>query len=279
MNDKIDTLVLSGGGIKGIAYIGVFRKLREMDIKIKEICCVSVGSIMGLLYMLGYKNEELLEEIKTRNFDNLKDIKIGNFINRYGIDTGKNIVRWIEELLERKGYSKDVTFIDLYKILGVKYRVLATNLNKYESTIFDYMTTPVMKITRAIRMSISIPFVFTVQRYMGDIHIDGAIVNNYPIELYKDRLDSVLGMNVITMAEKRDGKGVNQLIEDISGYIYNVMTCFLIFKSKTLLEEYKKRTLSVCIEDIMSAMNFDIENDMKEKLVNCGYKCACEFFT
>lgn len=279
MNDKIDTLVLSGGGIKGIAYIGVFKKLREMDIKIKEICCVSVGAIMGLLYMLEYSDNELIEEIKTRNFDNLKDIKIGNFINRYGIDTGKNIVRWLEELLERKGYDKDVTFLDLYKKLSIKYRVLATNLNRYESTIFDYTTNPMMKITRAVRMSISIPFVFTVQRYMGDIHIDGAIVNNYPIELYKDRLDNVLGMNVITMAEKGNCKNVNQLIEDISGYIYNVMTCFLIFKSKTLLEEYKKRTLSVCIEDIMSAMNFDIDNEMKEKLVNCGYKSACEFFT
>ena len=50
---KIDTLVLSGGGVKGIAYVGVFKKLRELKVEIKEICSVSVGSMMGLLYVLG----------------------------------------------------------------------------------------------------------------------------------------------------------------------------------------------------------------------------------
>ena len=198
---KIDTLVLSGGGVKGIAYVGVFKKLRELKVEIKEICSVSVGSMMGLLYVLGYNYEELVSEIKMQNMDTLRDINIGNFLNKYGIDTGKNIIKWIEGLLEGKGYSKDITFIELYNNTRIKYRVLATNLNKYETVIFDYINCPNMKITRAIRMSIGIPFVFTVQKYNGDVLVDGAIVNNYPIDLYGDKLESVLGMNVVTSIE------------------------------------------------------------------------------
>jgi predicted acylesterase/phospholipase RssA len=183
---KVDKLVLSGGGVKGIAYIGVFRRLRELSIDIREICAVSVGSIMGLLYLLGYSDKELRDEIKGQDFDSLKDINIGNFLSRYGIDTGKNVVRWIGGLLEGKGYSRDTTFLGLYKRTGVKYRILVTNLNRYEQVIFDYMTSPDMKITRAIRMSISIPFVFTMQRYNVDIYVDGQLASSCVLKRFPD---------------------------------------------------------------------------------------------
>ena len=278
--EKIDTLVLSGGGVKGIAYVGVFKKLKELNINIKEICAVSVGAIMGLLYVLGYNYEELVSEIKMQNMDTLRDIKLSNFLSKYGIDSGKNIIKWIEYLLEGKGYSKDITFMELYNNTSIKYRVLATNLNKYETMIFDYINCPDMKITRAIRMSIGIPFVFTVQKYKGDVLVDGAVVNNYPIDLYKDRLESVLGMNVVTSVEKGNIGKINQVIGDISGYIFNVMNCFLVHRSKLLLSEYKMRTLSVTLGDkVISTMSFNITNEEKEVLIECGYKSACEFFT
>lgn len=276
---KIDTLVLSGGGVKGIAYVGVFKKLRELKVEIKEICSVSVGAMMGLLYVLGYNYEELVSEIKMQNMDTLRDINIGNFLNKYGIDTGKNIIKWIEGLLEGKGYSKDITFIELYNNTRIKYRVLATNLNKYETVIFDYINCPNMKITRAIRMSIGIPFVFTVQKYNGDVLVDGAIVNNYPIDLYGDKLESVLGMNVVTSIENGMKGKINQVIGDISGYIFNVMNCFLLHRSKLLLDEYKMRTLSVTIDKVISTMSFNITDEEKQMLLECGYKSACEFFT
>jgi predicted acylesterase/phospholipase RssA len=277
--DKIDTLVLSGGGVKGIAYVGVFKKLKEMGVNIKEVCTVSVGSIMGLLYVLGYEFDELVKEMKDRNMDNLRDINIGNFLNKYGIDSGKNIIKWIEDLIERKGYNKTITFMEMYKETGIKYRVLATNLNKYESVIFDYTSCPNMKVTRAIRMSIGIPFVFTVQKYKGDVYVDGAIVNNYPIDLYMNKLENVLGMNVVTSVERGDVGKINQVIGDISGYIFNVMNCFLIHRSKMLISEYKMRTLSVCLDRVISTMSFNIGDDDKDILIECGYKSACDFFT
>lgn len=278
--NKIDTLVLSGGGVKGIAYVGVFKKLKELGVNVKEICTVSVGSIMGLVYVLGYSYEELVSEIKMQNIDTLRDINIANFLSKYGIDSGKSIVKWIEGLLEGKGYSKDITFMELYSNTKIKYRVLATNLNKYETIIFDYTSCPNMKITRAIRMSIGIPFIFTIQKYRGDLHVDGAIVNNYPIELYGDKLENVLGMNVVTSVEKGDMGKINQVIGDISGYIFNVMNCFLVHRSKLLLEEFKQRTLSVTLGGkVVSTMSFNITNEEKEMLIECGYKSACDFFT
>lgn len=275
---KIDTLVLSGGGVKGIAYVGVFRRLRELDVKIREVCAVSVGSIMGLLYILGYDYEELVSEIRSQNFDSLKDINIGNFVSRYGIDSGRNVVRWVESLLVGKGYSGGITFLEMYKLTGVRYRVLVTNLNRYEQVIFDDINSPNMKVTRAIRMSISIPFIFTVQRYNGEIYVDGALVNNYPIDLYVNCLERVVGVVVETSVERGESGKIMQVIGDIGSYIYNVMNCFLIHKSKSIGVECRGRTLSVCLDRIVSTMSFDIGDDMKEILLECGYRSACDFF-
>src|ERR1700722_4982638 len=96
---EINILILSGGSSKGIAYIGVFKKLQELQelnklqiesnesdlipkINIKQITSVSAGSIFALVYTIGYTYKEMLEEVLTKNFDNLRNIKIMNFISK-----------------------------------------------------------------------------------------------------------------------------------------------------------------------------------------------------
>ena len=156
---KIDTLVCSGGGSKGIAYVGVIKYLDELKekrqneelkkdfdeskcvypkIDIRRITCVSVGCFMGLLYSLNYNYNELNTEIENVNFEMLSDIKIRNFLQKYGLESGKKIIGWLESLLIKKGYSVDITFSQLFKKTGVHLEILASNVNKYKLSIFDY---------------------------------------------------------------------------------------------------------------------------------------------
>ena len=98
---EINILLLSGAGSKCIAYIGVLKKLKELSdekkikLDIKEICSVSAGSIIGLLYILGYSIDELKDELLLKNLEQLKDIKYTNFFSYFGIDSFKNIISWI----------------------------------------------------------------------------------------------------------------------------------------------------------------------------------------
>ena len=99
MKKIINTLILSGGGVKGIAYIGALKYLDELktkedlkvDINIQEILGVSVGSIVGLLYILGYTYDELVDEIVSKNLSDLKQFRIKNFLQIYGFDYWKRI--------------------------------------------------------------------------------------------------------------------------------------------------------------------------------------------
>ena len=295
MKRKIDTLVFSGGGMKGIAYIGVFRCLENIknrfvncdtncndipEIDIKMVCGVSIGSLMSLLYIIGYSSEALQDIILNKDLCELKDISINNFVNKYGFDSGKNIINWLEYLLENKGYSKDITLKELYLKTGIHYKVCCTNLNKYKQEIYDYIRNPNLKITKVIRMSMSIPLIFSVKRCNKDIIVDGGMVNNYPINMFEDNLDKVLGIKFIQKGEFfKDG--LNFEINTIEEYVFHTFNCYMVQKerSTTLSYKYKEHTICLETEHITTAVNFDLTRENKLDLIELGYKSACNYFS
>jgi predicted acylesterase/phospholipase RssA len=272
----INTLLLSGGGIRGISYCGVLKRLIEfleneneneyMKIDIKTLCCVSVGCLFGLIYAIGYKYKEIEEDIINKNFKHLKDTRITNLLTKYGLDSGNNIMSWIETLMIKKGYYKNTTFREIYDRTGINLKVITTNLNRYTQMIFDNEQTPEYEVLEAIRMSISIPFIFTIKKYEDDIHVDGGLINNYPMYLFKDEIDNLLGIHLIS---KQRVKNKIQ-IKEIDKYIFNVLYCLLINRDTVSTDEN-----TVCIHtdlEISHSMNFDITTDDKMKLIQIGYE-------
>jgi NTE family protein len=300
MKKEINTLIFSGGGVKGIAYIGVLKYLDEIckkryiveqsdnfndeqceipKINIKTVCGVSIGSIIGLLYVLGYTFDDLIEELNELDLPQLKNFKIKNIFTEYGFDKGLKVSNWIESLILKKGYSKKITFKQLYNIKGINLQVLASNVNKYTYTIFDTINTPDLKIKDAIRMSISIPFLFTIKEYNNDIHVDGALINNYPIKLFKDNLDNVLGFKLMSNGEL-ESHNINVKIDCLEDYIYNIMKCFIVQKEKetTLSYIYKDHTICIEAEDVTHILNFELTLDEKDNLINIGYESTRKYF-
>jgi NTE family protein len=296
---KIDTLVCSGGGAKGIAYIGVIKYLDELKekrlneekkddfdentciypkIDIKRITCVSVGCFMGLLYTLNYNYTELKDEIDNVNLEMLSDIKIKNFLQKYGLESGKKIMSWLESFLIKKGYSKDITFSQLYKITGIHLEILASNINKYKMAIFDYKNTPYLKILHAIRMSISIPFLFSAEKYKGDIHVDGGLISNYPIHFFKDNLKTVLGCKLVSMKEMIDEHDVE--IESFSDYMSNVLQFFMLEKEKrsTRLDKYINHTIIIDAYKVTNLVNYNLSLEEKNLLIETGYNSTKLYF-
>lgn len=301
MKKTINRLILSGGGVKGIAYIGAFkyidelRKMRSLEensldfdehtctipkFDINEICCVSIGSIVSLLYILGYTYDEFFEEIIDKDLHSLKDFKIRNFINKYGLDSGKMITNWIETLMLKKGYSKDLTLKDIWTRFNINFRVVVSNLNKYKIEIFDYKTNPNLKVIKAIRMSISIPLIFSVERYQDTVYIDGGLINNYPIKIYNDdELDTLLGLKIVSRGEF-ESHDVSETIKTFDSYLFHLMSCFMVQKEKETTLSYKYREHTICIEAqaVTQAVNFSLTEDDRTSLIEIGYKAAKNFF-
>jgi predicted acylesterase/phospholipase RssA len=305
MKKDITTLVSAGGGIRCVTFIGVFRKIEELikeknsllekkqddshlpNININTVAGVSAGSMFGLMYILGYTSREMESEILHKKLEQLKDIRFVNFFNSYGIDSGNNIMTWIESLMIKKQYDKNITFEELYNKTKIDFQVFATNLNKYNFTKFNYVQTPQLKVTDAIRMSISIPFMFTITKYNletkkmgdGDTHVDGGLIDSYPIYLFKESLDTTLGLKLVSHGEMNDHI-VDVPITDVESYIYHVLACFMVQKDRkiTLNQDYKDHTIFIDTQGITQTVNFGLSSSEKTKLINLGYKASTEYF-
>ena len=306
MKKLIDTIVCCGGGIRCTSFIGVFKKLEEIiktravleeagedvsgvtQIDLKTFAGVSAGSIFGLMYLIGFTSLEMEDEIINKKLDQLKDIRFLNFASKYGIDSGNNIIKWIESLMIGRGFDKDVTFNDLYAKTKVDFQVFATNLNKYSYTKFNYTETPDLKLTDAIRMSISIPFMFTINKFnmdtkkagSGDTHVDGGLIDSYPIYLFRDRLETTLGLKLVSHGELKSHK-VNEKIDDLEGYIYHILACFMVQRDRkiTLNEEYVDHTIYIDTQGITQTVNFGLSVDEKKSLIRIGFEEANKYFS
>jgi NTE family protein len=297
MKKVINTLIISGGGSRGVAYIGLFKKFEEIVkqrnilteeekkttqlplIDIKTVCAVSVGTIFSLIYLLGFTYAEMKEEILLKDLSKLKDIRFTNFLTGYGLDSGNLIINWIESLMMKKNIDKDITLLDLNKLNNIDFQIMATNLNKYCFTKFNYINTPELKVTDAIRMSMGIPFIYTYKNYKEHIHLDGGLISNFPIYLFEDQLDTTLGFKLINNGELEEHV-VDYKIDDIENFIYHVLSCYIIQKEKrtTQAEQYKPHVIFIHTENITQTVNFSLSINDKKKLIKLGYDTASKYF-
>lgn len=280
----IDTLIFGGGGIRGLSYIGALKYLYEiresgkLNIDVKEVCGVSVGTIFGLFYILGFTISEMEHEIIEKDLSKLKKISFMNFWGNWGLDTGENIILWLESLLLRKlEKTKKLTFDELYKVIPIKFNVLAGNLNRYEFEEFNHVKTPNVPVLDAIRMSIGIPIVFTKKMYNGDIILDGGIISSYPIDLYSDKLDTVLGFKSVSISEEKGS--VYNKVDTLDTFLYNLFMCFMVQRERRITSSAKqlKHTIQLfaSLDDVLT---FTLTKDEKLEMITLGYLQAKETF-
>ncbi|WP_432404754.1 patatin-like phospholipase family protein [Wukongibacter sp. M2B1] len=200
MDYNFKNLVFEGGGAKGVAYIGALEVLEEKGI-LKDIVRVggaSAGSINALLLGLGYSVKEIGDIVKYKlNFERILDDEWGiirdtyRMITKYGWHKGEYFSRWISELIKNKTGKDDINFEEHEKMqIGPQLHFVGTNLSTGFSNIFSCKNTPKMSISDAVRISMSIPLIFTAVK-LGEedcssknVYVDGGVLNNYPIRLF-----------------------------------------------------------------------------------------------
>lgn len=279
----LNHIVISGGGVKGISFCGAFRMIKELQdsgeisLDLKSICGVSVGSILGLMYTIGYSHIDMENVILQTNLDSLKHVRIYNMFSNYGLDSGEELLNWVSSLIVSKGYSVGVTFLELYNKTSINFRVVATNLNKHTQVIFDKDSYPDFQVLLAVRMSFSIPFVFGRVKYKGETFVDGALINNFPIDIYRNNLETTLGLCIVT-DDDSDYDLLDNKLDSFEDYVNNVLKCFITQREKLgLIPVYKKHTVCIYVNTI-TGIDFNLSNKTKINLLRDGYIAVKNFF-
>ena len=265
----IDTLCLSGGGIKGFSCIGVLEYLeKNKNINmtlIKNYVGTSMGAILSFLLSIKYSINELKEFILNFNFSILtNNINIENLFINYGIDDGNKIMYIIQSFLKNKYNILDITFKDHYELTRNNLIIIGTNYTNSLEEIFNYEKTPTMSIITAIRISISIPLIFTPVFYNNNYYVDGALVNNFPIN--HCNINNTIGINIIFTNNSNNINNIAIFIKNCIGII--------IKKNYNSLNIIEINNLDNQTYDIV---NFNINIDDKIQLINLGYEQAKKY--
>ena len=189
---------LAGGGIRGIAHVGVLKALEENNIKVAAIAGTSAGSIIATLYAMGYSPYYiyLLFKRYARDIINIRSkpiiIGITNFIrnNKIGIaglSDGNEFEKMYDELARKKGFRLigDIKMPLLVSAvdIGESKEYIFTNCASRKNIKDNYITE--IGIGRAVRASSSFPAIFCPCEYKNHIFMDGGVLNNLPTEELK----------------------------------------------------------------------------------------------
>lgn len=226
-------LVLSGGGAKGLAHIGVLKVIEEAGIKIDYIGGSSMGAIIGGLYAAGYTANQLDSIFHEINFniliqDNVPrssktfyekeedekyalTLPFDNFNISFpsGLSKGQNIYNLMSKLTLHLGGNQD------FSKLPIPFFCIAADIETGKQVILEKGS-----LAKAVSASGAIPSVFSPVAIDGKILTDGGVVNNYPVaELRRRGADIVIGVDVQdSLADRKHLKGVFEILTQINNF-------------------------------------------------------------
>ena len=251
-------LVLSGGGAKGFAHIGVLKVLEEEGIPIDIIVGTSMGSLVGGIYSIGYEAAELESLVKSLNWEttltddvprlyqakNEQLLKQRYFLSLpisenkelklpQGLIKGQNVINIL------CGLAGEVPVDADFSKFPISYACVAADLETGKEVILDQGFLPT-----AMYSSMAIPLVFQPSYRDGRLLVDGGIVNNFPADVAKKMgADIIIGVDIRSdYYTKEELKSMDNIINQLISFFdkdkdaVNKNFCDLIIKPD--IEDY-----------------------------------------
>jgi NTE family protein len=202
-------LVLSGGGARGAAHVGVIKVLEEMHIPVHYVAGTSMGAIVGGLYASGLSGDEIADIVREMDWDRMFqdsqeradrsfrrkrdddlllvkaqpgfDIREREFKFPLGLIEGQQIGLALKEL------TLPVAEIDDFDDLPIPFRAVATDIGEGTMAVLGNGD-----LAQAVGASMAVPGVFAPTRVGGRLLVDGGITNNLPMDVARDMGADVL---------------------------------------------------------------------------------------
>ena len=235
-------LVLSGGGVRGIAHVGAIKALEEHGIKISYIAGTSAGAIVGALYSYGYDFEEMMSFFKRIQLFDIKKFAI----NKPGFIDSEKYYDLFNEYFP----------VDNFSCLKKSLTITATDILEGKLTTFRKG-----ELIKPLIASAAYPGVFAPIKIADSYYIDGGTLDNFPIDHLEDRCERIIGIyvNPFKKVSFSDLKHFHNILERA-------------FKLKSVKEDilkFDKCDLVICPEELSEYGTFD--KKYLNKIFEIGY--------
>lgn len=231
-------LVLSGGGAKGIAHVGVIKALEDNEIPIDYVTGTSMGAIVGSLYSCGWSPQEMIDFFTSRDFQNWSKGVISPTLTYY-INNPVPSPKWVTLNVNPKDTTgvvsqilpaylvsplpMNIEFLKLYSPyslqsrenfneLFVPFRCVASDVYHKHKIVFKDGD-----LGTAVRASMSFPFVFKPIEVGGVLVYDGGIYDNFPVDVMEQDFnpDFIIGVSVSSPDKKPKEGDIYSQLEDM----------------------------------------------------------------
>lgn len=275
-------LVLSGGGAKGIAHIGVIQALEDNDIPINYITGTSIGAIVGSLYACGYTPAEMMDLIRSEGFANWSKGVIDKRLTYYflqdqpeptllKINLGdSDSTRWNSILPTSliNPLPMNFAFLELYapytaqcegdfNKLFVPFRSVCSDMTNKRRIVCSSGS-----LGDAVRASMSFPLVFHPIQRDGALLYDGGIYDNFPVDVMRDNFAPQVMIGVDVAATDSS---------DPSNSMMSQLETMIIQHSDSRLPENQGIKLRIHLEQF-GLLDFNKANE----IYNIGYRKGME---
>ncbi len=230
-------LVLSGGGARGFAHVGVLKALEAAQVPVDMIVGTSMGAIIGGLYASGMKADDLEREIlavdwgglfnrseprqllsqrrKEEDFELSPVLQLGFRNGEFRLPTGAVSSRSLEVLLRR--YTLSTRHLESFDQLPTPFRAVATDMETGLAVVMDRGD-----LAAALRASMSVPGVFSPLAINDRILGDGGLVNNLPVDVARAiGAEVIIAVNIGTPLAGRDTLGT---VLGVTTQMVNILT-------------------------------------------------------
>ena len=265
-----DTLVLSGGAIRGILTIGALQYAYDNFLfkNVKTYIGTSSGAIIGFFLAIGYTPIEIMVYICTKQvMERMQNFNVVAMIQGKGACSYSTMGEELEKMTIAKiGYLP--TLLDLYEKYGKTFVCATHNFTKDKTEYLSWETHPQLPCLTALRMTSNLPFIFEMFYYGKDLYIDGGVSDNFPIDIAKKYGEKILGIAIIDL-----NREINSEDPDIGTlqYIYQLMFIPISQIIKNKIRMIADRHKIIVLKHEKKIFSFNMDSHEKLEMFSSGY--------
>ena len=240
----IKNISFSGGGFRGLAFLGCVKALQEKEVlnHVKSFAGSSVGALIATLVVCG-ADYSYLKEVSvgacqffgTFKLDLISLLTRGNsFRSSFGMYKTEDLRNYMSTCIKNLlGVDYDITFADLYAKNPVELIITASCLETKTPFYFSYSTTKDTPVSEALSISCSIPLLFGKNVYENKTLVDGCLLEKLPMQCWpQDEIE-------YTMAFLLDAKDRVVRTNTLSDYIHALESTVTMSQDDGYLSKYK----------------------------------------
>lgn len=270
-----EILVLGPGGYKGFLELGALFYLDSKSLleKVRVYAGVSVGAIISLLLVCGLSIKQIIAEAvdtNTNMFLDISSIKVGDTFEKSGLISNEPIEKLLTKLIIGK-LGCLPTMEQLYMITNIEFITITYNLDKDISEKLDRHSHPNMSCIQAVMLSMNIPLLFYKLYYNDMAYGDGALGNPYPIDLFDNGVDNILGVYI-------DEKVASIRESSIYLYVWKIIHAPMAEIRRRIISGASNKCKHLkLVTPIFDTIGVTMNAKIKAQMILSGYESAKEF--